>query len=205
MKLREIQEYLELTQEQAKAGLDLLNQKIKNGISRATKEVEDTRRWELREQSLCDLQNGNFAAIYVPNLVYQPSETVIWACPATQHEAFIADEGTYQGASVRIATGLYYNFGVSGGQDPANIVLKPVDSGLFFVSSKRLIFQGDRYFWTDDMTDLQHFETDTDCLIYSTVGSAEKRFIKFHIPQGDFCSAAINRVLQDLEIDREDE
>jgi hypothetical protein len=110
-------------------------------------EIADSKRRLGRARVLSEIRDGHVPNINVQNLILQKGEQAHWAeSSAILEERVVAKhyEGRSQGISVRIAKGVTYRVGAQRGQLITDKAILPVSSGYLVVTSKRLIFQGDK-------------------------------------------------------------
>jgi len=110
-------------------------------------EIASEKRELRRLRTLAEIQSGNPPIINTPNVILQKGEVAYWAEPATLLEERVVGrryEGGSQGVSFRIMKGVTYRVGAHRGNIVIDRAVVPVSSGELIVTSKRVVFRGDR-------------------------------------------------------------
>lgn len=92
------------------------------------------------------MENGTFPEVEAPIALHK-NEVCHFSCTSTHHEMRSETMQVNYGspsARIRIMKGVYYRFGSVQAQRITRNVLKQIDSGTLYVTSKRLIFDGMR-------------------------------------------------------------
>lgn len=171
------------------------------GVDQAT--LERSRRNLARYRLLYELEQGRLPEIDVPGLVPVRGETVHWLEPAELLEERVVDrryEGGSSGFSFRIARGVYYRVGGHRGRLVSEKALVPVSRGEFVITSRRLIFRGDRKSTT------QHWSHVIDLQVYNDgvlIGSSRRKtpiLLRFTQPDDtDIVGMVLSAVMAQLD------
>lgn len=125
--------------------LELDNIQRRLGIDNA--DVAHTKLELQRLRLLNEIQQGNLPSVEIPNLVLQKGEDAHWAEPASLLEERVVRrsyQGGSHGFSIRIAKGVTYRVGAHRGHLVSETKVLPVSHGHLVITSKHVIFKGDR-------------------------------------------------------------
>jgi len=109
--------------------------------------VQGTQQELARLRLLTEISDGHLPSTTVSGLVLQRSETAHWCEPATLLEERVVRrryEGGTSGVSIRIMKGVSYRVGGYRGHSVAETGIVPVSTGDLVITSKRIVFNGDR-------------------------------------------------------------
>jgi len=117
-----------------------------------------------RLRLLAELQAGNPPTIHAPNVILQRAEVPHWSEPAALLEERVVGRryvGGSSGLSIRIMKGVSYRVGQSRGALVTDTATLAVSHGDFVVTSRRVLFRGDRKSFNyrlDKLLDAQVFK-----------------------------------------------
>jgi tetratricopeptide (TPR) repeat protein len=127
-------------------------------------EIAHTQKDFLRLRLLDEIQRGNLPERSVSNVIIQKGETVYWAEYGTLLEERVTGTryvGGSQGMSFRVMKGVSYRVGASRGHAVSETGIVPISTGTLILTSKRVIFQGDRKSFSlklDAILDMQFYK-----------------------------------------------
>ncbi|MDD4902775.1 MAG: hypothetical protein PHE24_06635 [Patescibacteria group bacterium] len=173
---------------------------IQKYLGLADEEIQSNKKELARLRLLNEIQQGNIPTIPVKNLITQKDENAYWEEPATLIEEKVLRrrfEGGSQGVSFRIMKGVSYRVGGFRGHSVSETGLVTVGDGDLIITSKRIIFRGDKKSFAvklDKVLDIQLF---TNGLQFSEINRSKPRMIRFgqegnHNIIGAILSYAIN-------------
>lgn len=134
-----------------------------------------------RHRLLRHIQSGELPTMPVSGLVLQRSEVAYWVEPAVLLEERVVSrryEGGYQGISIRIARGLSYRVGASRGNLISETGVVPVSAGELIITSKRVVFRGDKKGFNSRLDKLVDIHLFVDG-VRLTDGSGKPRTFRF--------------------------
>ena len=113
------------------------------------------------------IENGDLPTVIIDTLVLEADEICHVAIPATRHEPRATGDGTeVEGVgSVRIARGVYYRIGSASEERMNRTSLDRVDSGRFFITSKRVIYEGEKGSATLRLRDISSYQVFADGIV----------------------------------------
>lgn len=173
---------------------------IQKYLGLADNKIQSSKKELARLRLLNEIQQGNMPTIQVTNLVMQKGEKAYWIEPAILAEEKVVRrrfEGGSQGVNFRIMKGVNYRVGGSRGHSVSETEVVAVSNGDLILTSKRIIFRGDKKSFAvklDKILDTQLF---TNGLQFSENNRSKPRLVKFvqegnHNIIGAVLSYAIN-------------
>ena len=178
--------------------IDLKRLKSYLGLSDA--DIQSTQ-WELsRLRLLTEIQRGNLPTGSDAGVVLRRGEVVHWREPGSLLEERVVRrrcEGVSQGVSIRIMKGVSYRIGQQRGQLVSATGLVAVSSGDLILTSKRILFHGDRKSFAFTYEKLLGVEMYTDG-VRLTADTGNPRLVRLTRPEnldvlGSVLSQLVNR------------
>lgn len=156
--------------------------KIQGYLGIDDEEIVSSKKELSRMRLLNEIQNGNIPEISVTNLVIPRTEKIYWSEPSALTEEKVINRryvGGSQGVNLHVAKGLNFRVGSSRGHLESEMGMVSVSEGDFIITSKRIIFKGDRKSFAiklDNILDLHIF---SDGIRLTENNKAKQRIIKF--------------------------
>jgi hypothetical protein len=154
-----------------------------------------------RYRLLREIQEGNPPSITVSGLVTQKGELPYWSEPGSILEEKVVDRqyvGRSQGVSLRIAKGVSYRVGAQRGHLVSQTGIVPVSTGNLVVTSKRVMFIGDKKGFNLQLDKVLSLELHSDGI--TIVDSSSKPHVVQSVSSGNaevvgaILSYAVNRL-----------
>ena len=172
---------------------------IKNHLDLADADILPTTIELLRFRLLREIAGGQVPETSVSGLVLQKAERAFWIEPATMLEERVIDRqyiGGSHGVSIRIMKGVSYRVGAFRGHVETKTGIVPTSSGDLVITSKRVIFRGDRKSFNARLDKLLNIEMASDGVSLTT-GATKPKVLQFTNPDnadivGAILSYAIN-------------
>ncbi|MFA5387428.1 MAG: hypothetical protein WC322_03455 [Candidatus Paceibacterota bacterium] len=156
--------------------------KIQTYLGLGDDQIQHTKRELAKLRLLTEIQEGNMPIINIANLVIQKNEKVYWAEPSTLLEEKVlrrAYAGGSSGVSFRIAKGVSYRVGSSRGHLVSETGIVVVSTGKLIITSKRVIFQGDKKSFATKIDNILDNQLYTNAIYFSENNKSKMRMVKF--------------------------
>lgn len=132
-----------------------------------------------RLKLLAEIKKGNLPVSTEANLITQKGEVCYWAEPSELLEERVVRrryEGGSRGVSVRICKGVSYRVGAQRGQLVSDTAVVPVSTGKLILTSKRVVFTGDKKSFNSKLDKLLDVEFYSDGIKFSPATGKPKLF-----------------------------
>lgn len=182
---------------------ELLN--IQKYLNLTMDEIQPATMKELaRLRILNEIQKGNMPIMTVQHLIMMKDEKAYWSEPAILAEEKVLRRrfgGGMQGVSFRIMKGVSYRIGGFSGQSVSETGLVAVSNGDLIITSKRIVFRGDKKSFVVKLGKIFETQLFTNGLQFSEINRSKPRLIKFaqignHNIIGAVLSYAINHYIE---------
>jgi tellurite resistance protein len=175
-------------------------QEIQEHLDIADAEIAPTEVELRRFRLLREIVKGHVPVVSVPGLVLQKLESAYWIEPASILEEKVINRqfvGGSRGVSIRIMKGVSYRVGAYRGHVESQTGIVAVSTGELVITSKRVIFRGDKKGFNTRFDKLLNVEMASNGVTL-TDGSSKPRVVQFRTPAnadivGAILSHAINR------------
>jgi hypothetical protein len=135
------------------------------------------------------------------NLILQKNESAHLSLPAVLVEERVVSRqytGNSRGISVPIVKGIRFNVGAQRGSSHSIRDSVIVSQGYFVITSKRLVFSGDKKSVSSDLSKLLDLQVYADALQFSVTNRQKPITIRFEIPeQVELCGLIISRLVNE--------
>lgn len=155
---------------------------IQKYLGLADNEIQSSKKELARLRLLNEIQQGNMPTIQVTNFVMQKDEKAYWIEPAILAEEKVLRrrfEGGSHGVSFRIMKGVSYRIGGFRGHSVSETGVVAVSNGDLILTSKRIIFRGDKKSFAVKLDKLLDTQLFTDGLQFSENNRSKPRLINF--------------------------
>jgi len=156
-------------------------QAIKDHLELSDAEIASTKVELSRFRLLREITQGNIPSVVVPGLVLQKNEIAYWAEPASIVEERVISRqfvGGSHGVSIRIMKGVSYRVGASRGHVESRTGIVPISTGDLVITSKRVIFRGNKKGFNTRLDKLLNVEMASDGVTI-TDGNSKPRVVLF--------------------------
>jgi len=156
-------------------------QAIKEHLELSDDEIVATTVELSRFRLLREITQGNVPSVVVPGLVLQKQERAYWVEPASILEEKVVSRqfvGGSRGVSIRIMKGVSYRVGAYRGHVESRTGIVAVSTGDLVITSKRVIFRGDKKGFNTRLDKLLNVEMASDGITL-TDGNSKPRVIVF--------------------------
>jgi len=134
-------------------------------------------------------------------LILQKNEVAHVSLPAQLIEERVMSrnyQGGSRGVSLRVVKGVSFRVGQQKGQMVSESGLVPISDGYFVVTSKRLVFSGDRKTVTTKIDQLLDLHVFADGLNYSASNRQKPVIVRFSAPEeAELCALVISRLINE--------
>lgn len=155
---------------------------IQKYLGIADEEIQSSKKELARLRLLNEIQQGNIPTVSVTNLVMHKDEKAFWIEPAILAEEKVINRryvGGSHGVSLRIMKGVSYRIGSYRGNLVSETGVVAVSNGSLIITSKRLIFQGDKKSFAVNLDKILNIQIFSNGIHFSENNRIKPRLIKF--------------------------
>jgi len=159
-------------------------QTIKDHLELTDAEIAPTQVELKRFRLLREIADGHVPVVTVPGLVLQKLELAYWIEPASILEEKVINRqfvGGSRGVSIRIMKGVSYRVGGFRGHVESQVGVVAVSAGELIITSKRVIFRGDKKGFNIRLDKLLNVEMASNGVTL-TDGTSKPRVVQFQTP-----------------------
>lgn len=167
---------------------------IQKYLGIADEEIQPNKKELARLRLLNEIQGGNIPTIPATNLVMHKDEKAYWSEPAILAEEKVINRryvGGSHGVSLRIMKGVSYRIGSYRGNLVSETGVVAVSNGSLIITSKRLIFQGDKKSFAVNLNKILNIQIFSNGIHFSENNRSKPRLIKFEEEGNNHIIAAI--------------